>query len=288
MMVKIIGFRQFLIFVKKNLIYCLPLLIFLVYLYAIYYLKINKFLDIKDFINNLTIFVGWIVALLIGLIHLERTGRDNRLAKKEEIRKSLEINAFREINKAITEFSSILSGVATPYVSLPGKLELHLRKPLLFGFNIIEIDMELRKKDIEIYTGIIKFILAIESNEIAVIEFDHYRKYIQLRVEDLHDIIKSFSDYFSKLKVPDLETNENFIEFKRKSLEVYEKIGDIESFLFDYRIELMNSVLKEIFDKQVPERRPRDSKYKTLKQLAIKEDVEKEAESREIRAMSQG
>jgi len=282
------SFKQCLIHVKKILIYCLPLLIFLVYLYGIYYLKINKVLDVKDFINNLTIFVGWIVALLIGLIHLERTGRDNRLAKKEETRKTLEINAFREINKGITEFSSILSDISTPYVSLPGKLQLHLGNSLFFKFNKSEIDMELRKKDTEIYMGNIKFILAIESNEIAVIELDHYRKYIQFRVDDLHTIINSFLDYFSKLKILDLKTNENFDEFKKRSLEVYEKIGDIQSFLFDYRIDLMNSVLKEIFDKQVPERKPRDPKYRTLRQLAIKEEVAKEAELREIRAMSQG
>jgi len=47
----------------------------------------------------------------------------------------------------------------------------------------------------------------------------------------------------------------------------------------------MNSLLGEIFDKKVPERKPRDPKYKTLKELAIKEKVEKEAETRELKIL---
>jgi len=43
----------------------------------------------------------------------------------------------------------------------------------------------------------------------------------------------------------------------------------------------MNSILKDIFEKKVPNRKARDPKYKTLTELAIKEKVEKESIKRD-------
>lgn len=43
-----------------------------------------------------------------------------------------------------------------------------------------------------------------------------------------------------------------------------------------------------MFDSQVPIRKPRDPKHKILTEVAIKEEVEKEAERRELEALEQG
>ena len=68
-----------------------------------------------DFINNITIFVGWIVALLTAGIYLNKTRKDNQKIKKEEIRRSLEIDAFRKINRAVTNFANVLSEASREY-----------------------------------------------------------------------------------------------------------------------------------------------------------------------------
>jgi len=240
-------------------------------------------LSFDNFINNFTIFMGWIVALFIGWIHLQKTREDNKLLKKEEIRDAIEINAFKEINKAVSEFSSLISGISVTYLTLKSKLELHIEFAQICKFNKHEIYSQLRKEETELYSGTANFVIAIEANEIAVIEFDYYRKYIQHRVDDIHEAVTEFIDYFQKTSISILITKVGHDEFNGKCDEIYEQFVNIQSYLFDYRIELMNSKLGKVFDKRVPERRPRDPRYKTLKELAIKEEVEKESKERELK-----
>jgi hypothetical protein len=47
----------------------------------------------------------------------------------------------------------------------------------------------------------------------------------------------------------------------------------------------LNHFLGDVFQAKVPRRKPRDPRYKILTELAIKEEVEKELERREIGAM---
>ena len=67
---------------------------------------------------------------------------------------------------------------------------------------------------------------------------------------------------------------------RKKTEEISNIAYDIQCFLHDYRIELMNTFLVDIFDKKVPERQPLPP-YKTLKQVATKEFVKKELNKRE-------
>lgn len=272
-------------FIKGIFLYVVTVLIILGYGIFLYILKERGSLTSTGFVNNITIFVGWIVALLIAWIHLQKTRRDNQLSKKEEIKKVLEINAFREINKAVSDFSGVLTSLYITYLTLPGKLRLHIQDPQPFKFNKIEVDLELNKQTAELHGGTANFLTAIESNEIVVIEFDHYRKYIQHRVDDVHKAIREFLDYFSKTSIPTLVTEEGCSEFEKRCHIVYEQLMNVQAYLFDYRIELMNTVLSEVFDKKVPERKPGDPKHKTLKELAVKEIVEKESAERELKAL---
>jgi hypothetical protein len=52
-------------------------------------------------------------------------------------------------------------------------------------------------------------------------------------------------------------------------------------YLFDYRIELMNELLGDVFDKKVPRREPFDAKFKILTELATKSSVREEADRRD-------
>lgn len=270
---------------KTTSLYIVTLLIIVGFGAIIYILKIKGVLSNHDFINNITIFMGWIVALLIAWIYLQKTRKDNQIVKKYEIKKSLEIDAFREINKAVTNFSSKITDIANQYLILPIKLKMHIENPEIFKFNKIEIDMELNKQIEELYRGSADFILTIESNEIAVIEFDHLRKYIQFQVEDGIQLIRDFLRYFNETEKSKLMIKKGNIEFEDNCGKIHNELINIQSYLYDYRIELMNSMLTEIFDKQIPERKPKDPRYKTLKELAIKEEVKKEEEEREFKAL---
>lgn len=243
------------------------------------------FLNFDNFISNLTIFIGWIIALLIAWIHLQKTRRDNTVTKKAEIKKNLEIAAFREINKGITKFSEKITSVSTPYISWPSRLKLHIENPTVFKFNTIEIDLEIQKQIVNLYKGHADFILAIESVEIMVIKFDHLRNYILLRVDDVIESIRNFQKYFTNINKKELLAGKSYSEFEKKCYEVHKEILNIQMYLFDYRIELMNSMLGDIFDAHVPVRKPKDPKYKILTEVAIKEEVKKEFKTREDKLM---
>lgn len=241
-------------------------------------------LSIQNLVNSVAIFVGWIVALLIVWIQLKKTREDSQILKREEIRKSLEINAFKEINKAITDFSDILSAVAVYYRTLPGRLQLHMKSPDIFQFSGIKEGIKINSHPNKLYEGVGEYILSIEGNEIAVIEFDHLRKYIQFRVDDVIDLIRDFQWFVINANMSELETTKK-TEFDKRCGEILEQLGTIQSYLFDYRIELMNYFLGDIFFSKVPHRKPKDPKYKILTEVATKEEVQREAEERERKAL---
>jgi len=268
-------------------LYGLILFVIVGYALLLLILRATTTLTGSDFISNITIFIGWIVALLIAGIHLSRTRKDNQIAKKEEIRRTLEIDAFREINKAITNFSSLITEVSTAYLWLPRKLKLHLEDPQIVKFNKLEVNLETDQHIVKLLRGVTGFVLAIEANEIAVIKFDHLRKYIQFKIDDVNDSIRDFRAYLATPRTERLVIEPVNSEFENKCREIHEELDTINCYLFDYRIELMNLMLGEIFDSQVPVRKPRDPKYKTLTEVAIKEEVEKEAEEREKKFLEQ-
>ncbi|GAF73171.1 unnamed protein product, partial [marine sediment metagenome] len=86
-----------------------------IYLISIFILMITDVISISNFINNLALLVGWIIVLYVSLVQLQKNRRDNQIAKKEEFKKSLEIDTFREINKSVTIFSHAISGISGFY-----------------------------------------------------------------------------------------------------------------------------------------------------------------------------
>jgi hypothetical protein len=225
--------------------------------------------------------VGWIVALSIAINYLNKNRRDNQIAKKEEFKKSLEIDAFREITKEIYNFSNLLSSISAYYMNLKSQLHLYNKYPEIQKFNKVEIDFQIGQQVVDILKGISDLSLIIELNEIAVIQFDHLKKYIQFQTEDVKELIIDFQKYFFKETIKDLLTKKGNSEFTKKCDEISDNLFTVQCYLFDYRIELMNQLFGDIFNTKVPLRRPKDPKYKLLTEVAIKEEVEKELKKRE-------
>ncbi len=270
-----------------NRIKAFGLILFVITGYALFllFMWISKALSRGDFISNITIFVGWIVALLTAGVYLNKTRKDNQKLKKEEIRRSLEIDAFREINRAVTSFGTALS--PRKYIAWPQQLGLHRKNPKIFKFNTVKMALEVDQQQTILLERSAEFILAIEANEIAVIQFDHLRKYIQFMTDNVSEMTREFRHYLMMTKTEALWTEPRCSDFEERCKRIFEKLDEIGCYLFDYRIELMNSMLGETFDSQVPIRKPRDPKYKTLTEVAIREEVEKEAERRELKFLEQ-
>jgi len=270
---------------KKNYTIILGVVVSIGYILGIIYLYSKSNLGLTDLLNSLTTFVGWILALIIGFVHLHKTRGDSILALKEETRKSLQIDAFRDINSAVSEFSGILGEIYSGYAFLPGKLDLHVKNPQLFRFDKNEIMQKLHDVTLKIWNGSGNLYLSIESNEMAVLEYDHLRKYIHFVVEDLDKLAQSFIAKWGMVRIEAFSDPELRATFAAESLHVSEKAMDLQSYLFDYRIELMNGMLGDIFDRKVPNRLPLDKKHKTLSELAIRSNVLAEYKSRSEKAL---
>ncbi len=256
------------------------------YIIGVLFLLYFGILPGDNLILVITSAIGWLIALLIAIIHLNRARKDNQKSTQFEIKKKLEIEAYKEVNKAINDFSESVTAISTLFFyTLPSGLRLHIQNPQIFKFDIFKLDQEIGLTRVNLYRGNVKFLLSIEANEIAIIRFDFYRKYINFKTDDLYKLIDDFVLYFSKIKIGELIQPQGYDEFNKRCDQIKELADVIISYLFDYRIILMNSILAEIFEEKVPYRKPLDPKYKTLTEVAIKEEVEKEEKRRSLAAI---
>ncbi|GAF91979.1 unnamed protein product, partial [marine sediment metagenome] len=109
--------------------YILTLILILAYALILYWLRYEGVIQSESFISNISLFVGWLVALLIAWIHLCKNRSDTLNLNKQETKKRLEIEAFRELNSAISRFSNAIGSVSVAYWTWPSKLDLHRENP---------------------------------------------------------------------------------------------------------------------------------------------------------------
>ena len=268
---------------KEQSLYVTIFLIFLVYCVIILFLARQKLLDQKDLTQIVTIFVGWIITLLLAVIHLRATQKDNQKGRRDEVKKSLEIDAFRKVNDALTAFSEVVTKVTTPYRTLPGLLRVCIVHNSTLAESTLRnfLNVELPQQNISLWNGVTPFILAVEANEIAIIKYDHLRKFIQFRVDDAHEAINSFREYIQSTRIDVIFSEEGLNTLEKACKKVEESLFDITMYLFDYRVELMNQLLGDIFEKLVPRREPLDPKFKILVEVATKEAVNEEENRRD-------
>jgi hypothetical protein len=265
--------------------YILVLLLIAAYCITVYQLDRVGILSAGAFATNMTTFVGWLLALVTAAIHLSKTRENNRLDRKQEMKQDLEKRAFQEINAATDAFTHALTRINTPYITMRtiGVIPQPLAIKQLSEFLHIRIYSHTG----ELYEGVAKFVLAIEANEIAVIDFDHLRKYIQIKVDELQKLLMTFLSFASSHPLEYFFTPAGKESLIHQAEAVSQEITDIIGFLFDYRIELMNALLGPAFEVRVPRRRPVDSRYPLLTDVATKELVDR-WETERVHALQHG
>lgn len=238
--------------------YYLPILALLVgYGIFLYLVWRRGALQSGDLINNITVFVGWIIALLIAAIYLSKTRKDSQELKKEEIRKSLEIDAFREINRAAANFANVLSEASREYKWRPFRWQRdlewdkgHLQNHGLRFYNM-KAAMEVDDERQELMKKLDEFTLTIEAHEIAVIQFDHETKYIRSETGHLDKSIIDLRAFIMRKDRNDFFSDKVFSDLKKKCQQIEEKLNETRKYLGDYRIELMNEFMGPIFERKV-------------------------------------
>ena len=104
------------LFLKRNITYFLTFFVISIFPISAYFLLVKKELITEEaFYSNVLGFAGWLIALLIAWIHIRKNREDNLIIQEKEIKKRLEIDAFKEINKIIEEVNLALSEVGAYY-----------------------------------------------------------------------------------------------------------------------------------------------------------------------------
>jgi len=137
-----------------------------------------------------------------------------------------------------------------------------------------------------VYRAKSDFVFAVEAYEIALLRYHHLRIFIQHRLDDIaraiSDLARSFGHLSPAADVPEAE-----LERVRASCETLSnEFHAIQSYLLDYRIEVMNGLLGDLFDRQVPRRHPLSANFKTLTEVATPEAVAAEDQRRVIDAVT--
>jgi hypothetical protein len=272
-------------FLDENGWYALAILLIVGYCLLVYQLEHLGILSKGAFASNMTTFVGWLLALVTAGIHLSKTRESQRLARLDEARQALERVAFQEINAATSAFSSTLTTISTPYRVVPRMLGVYpaeLARRQLSDFLATSIFLH----SAQLYEAAAKFTLAIESNEIAVIPFHHLRVFIQQQVDDFQRTLSRFWNFANSRPLETYFSPDKKAELTKQADIVLEEADRIICYLFDYRIELMNSLLASAFANRVPRRKPLDARYARLTDVATVEVVERAEEERLRAALS--
>lgn len=259
---------------KKYYNYILAILFILLFLVFLCPLVIMGHITRSEFIGILINLSGWVVALAIALIHIRKNREDNLVIQNNEIKKRLEIEAFKGINKVIVENEEVLTDIAT-YYTLTWKLKIknsiknrkiNDSEIVLETHALTHLHLEIREQNTRLIELWKNFIISIETYEIVLIRFNKFKEVLNKEFREMLFMTNDFENYIlnlarKKLLKGDLTT------LDKKMLEINNKIMDIACYLRDYRIELMNSMLGDIFHSKVPKRKVKEP-HKTLAQIA--------------------
>lgn len=259
---------------KKYYNYALAILLILLFLVFLCLLVIAGHITRSEFVGILINLSGWVVALSIALIHIRKNREDNLIVQKNEIKKRLEIETFKEINKVIIKNEEILTDIST-YYSFTWKLKIKnsIKNKKLNDSEIVlethalaHIHLAAREQNTRLIELWKNFIISIETYEIVLIRFNKFKEVLNKEFKKVLSMTNDFENYIIRLSRKTL-LKEDLATLDEKMSEIDNKIMDISCYLRDYRIELMNSMLGDIFHSKVPKRKAKEP-HKTLTQIA--------------------
>lgn len=260
---------------KGNFAYFLTFFIILLFPLCAYYLLVKKeFITKEAFFGNVLGFAGWIIALLIAWIYIRKNREDNLIIQNNEIKKRLEIETFKEINKMIVKNEDALADISTFYTStLKNKIRAKIinsnANEIVLARNGLEnIYLEVREQNTNLIDAWKNFIISIEAYEIVLIRFNELKDVLNKEFRKILIVVDDFEDYILKItRKKSLERKTDLDVLDQKILKINENLMDLACYLSDYRTELMNLALGDIFHSKIPKRKVKEP-YKTLTQIA--------------------
>jgi hypothetical protein len=161
-----------------------------------------------------------------------------------------------------------------------GFIKFYNKPPEKFSYDLAEEHGKIINNQNELGNKVRLFFSQIQGYEIIICKYIHYRKFLSYRMDELnnlaYDCTSDLVSPFSKLN-----TEEGFKQFEEKCKFLRDKYIAYIGYLQDYRNELMEYFLKDLFKSKVPERVPFDPIFSPLRKIATKEAVEQEEKQRD-------
>jgi len=244
------------IFFKRNFAYFLTLFIILLFLRIAYFLWVKKELITEEaFFSNVLVFVGWIIALLIAWIHIRKNREDNLAIQNNEIKKRLEIEAFKEINKAIEKTATILAEKETCCYHMYERMNEACLNNTRFTISSLRSLKNTYNKMSKRTMGLPElwkiFNLNINAHEIILIEFEELLSILENKFMASILLTLDFEKLFLKLKKKNSLTRNDLLKLKKECMAIKKNLSAIGLSLNNYRVETMNKIMGPIFDRKI-------------------------------------
>jgi hypothetical protein len=223
---------------------------------------------------------GWVVALFILALQLEHNRGQNVANAKRELRLRTNVQAFEAINHALAEFINVLSRIHASYNTLPTMIETlatneATRKLVQKRIRTFRLVAPYQQSQ-QIFEAQAALSRAFEAYQVAVVPFQHLHDYIfDLSLDGMNQIFRRFGQYLSSVSDNDLLSGHESSNFKSHCAAVADEVLNLQGLLVDFRIELMNGLLRDVFARHVPPRRPLGPQIKRLGEFATPEEVER-------------
>lgn len=259
-----------------------PVIAYLIVVSAFVLARAAEVISTSDLITGLSVVIGSIPAVYLAVFQVRETQRENDRTRSAELRRNLEAEAFQTITAAVVQLTKALSDVGSIY----SVAVVTLRAPEPNEHTFRELAYGYMPRVVAVYRAKSEFVFAVESYEIALLRYHHLRIFIQHRLDDIAARLQEFGSSTAAMAAGDWKSDPELERIRVASAEVAELFHTVQSYLLDYRIEVMNGLLGDLFDRKVPRRRPLLSSIKTLAEVATPQAVAAEDNRRIIDAVT--
>ncbi len=217
----------------------------------VYCLLMKDLIPKEFFYMSIVALLGWLSAFLTGLFLTNQNRKDNLIIQNNEIKKRLEIEAFKEVNKMVEEINIALSEIGAYYgyelikelssnedTSFLGKLQ-----------NYTQINKQMEDKLLMLW---LKYNLKIRTYEIVLMRFNDLKNKLDLKFKKSVLFASEFGNYTQRIKTKNSLTSNELLEIKNKCIKIDNSFSSLGKDLTDYSRELQNEMLGEIFNSKIP------------------------------------
>jgi hypothetical protein len=233
-----------------------------------------------DLVTGVSVVLAVFPGIYLAAVQIRETQAENDRIRTAELRRALEVEAFKTVTSAIVKLTESLANLGSIY----GIAFVTLRSPAPSDSTLRDLKNHMPRV-LALYRAKTDFVFAVEAYEIALLPYHHLRIYIQHRLDDLIATITAFGR-----SIPfDMEQSKIDPELQRiikTASTISADFHALQSYLLDYRIEIMNGLLGDLFERVVPRRKPLMAHYKTLVEVATPKLVDAENQRRIIDAVT--